>query len=226
MTAIALGFLLLMLPSALSRWVTLGVLAGLGGLLWAVPSWRTAFVGQINAFLTMLIGGLWHGASWNFVLWGGLNGLGVWWTKIWSRVRPARWASSPLLAVTGIFLTFHFITFTRIWFRAGSKTSWDTLNDGHTLWEEWFTANSMLARLFHGWSETPWVAIVQGYAPVLTVIGLGYLIHFLPETWKARYRAAFQGMSLPVQVLLSVAAIAIAWQALRAGMQPFIYFQF
>jgi D-alanyl-lipoteichoic acid acyltransferase DltB (MBOAT superfamily) len=226
MSAIALGFILLMLPGTTPRLVALGAVGLLAGVLWALPTWRTAFVGQTNAFLTMLIGGLWHGASWNFVLWGGLNGLGVWWTKIWTRLRPAAWAHRPALLVAGVFLTFHFITFTRIWFRAGSKTSWEALGTGHTLWEEWFTANAMLSKLFHGWSGTPWSAIVTGYAPVLSVIALGYAIHFLPERWKSGYRSRFQRLSLPVQVIASVVAIAFAWQALRAGMQPFIYFQF
>jgi D-alanyl-lipoteichoic acid acyltransferase DltB (MBOAT superfamily) len=226
MSAIALGFILLMLPGTTPRLVALGAVGLLAGVLWALPTWRTAFVGQTNAFLTMLIGGLWHGASWNFVLWGGLNGLGVWWTKIWTRLRPAAWAHRPALLVAGVFLTFHFITFTRIWFRAGSKTSWEALGTGHTLWEEWFTANAMLSKLFHGWSGTPWSAIVTGYAPVLSVIALGYAIHFLPERWKSGYRSRFQRLSLPVQVIASVVAIALAWQALRAGMQPFIYFQF
>ena len=38
--------------------------------------------------LTMLIGGLWHGASWNFVLWGGLNGLGIIIYKLWKKISP------------------------------------------------------------------------------------------------------------------------------------------
>ena len=38
---------------------------------------------QINLMLTMLLGGLWHGASWNFVIWGGLNGVGILSYKLW-----------------------------------------------------------------------------------------------------------------------------------------------
>ena len=50
---------------------------------------------NVNIMITMLLGGLWHGASWNFVLWGGLNGLGIVVYKIWRRFSPwenkARW---------------------------------------------------------------------------------------------------------------------------------------
>ena len=43
------------------------------------------WAGNINSFITMLLGGLWHGASWNFVIWGGLNGIGMIVYKIWAK---------------------------------------------------------------------------------------------------------------------------------------------
>jgi D-alanyl-lipoteichoic acid acyltransferase DltB (MBOAT superfamily) len=46
------------------------------------------FNNNINILLTMLIGGLWHGASWKFVIWGGLNGLGILVYKYWRQVSP------------------------------------------------------------------------------------------------------------------------------------------
>jgi hypothetical protein len=42
--------------------------------------------GNFNSFITMLIGGLWHGASWNFVIWGALNGAGMIVYKVWNRM--------------------------------------------------------------------------------------------------------------------------------------------
>ena len=69
---------------SLSRWLKSYVYIPLGGN-------RTLFGKQVpkliasnfNSFATMLIGGLWHGASWNFVIWGGLNGIGMIVNKIW-----------------------------------------------------------------------------------------------------------------------------------------------
>lgn len=63
-----------------SLWVGIGVLAfaavvGIVALL--NPARRKNIVANINRFITMLLGGLWHGASWNFIIWGGLNGLGT-----------------------------------------------------------------------------------------------------------------------------------------------------
>ena len=56
--------------------------------------------------MTMLLGGLWHGASWNFVLWGGLNGLGLIAYKGWRKISPwgsySRWWHHAI----GVLLTF------------------------------------------------------------------------------------------------------------------------
>ena len=48
-----------------------------------VPSHRKLLYANLNSFIVMLLGGLWHGASWNFMIWGGLNGLGMIINKFW-----------------------------------------------------------------------------------------------------------------------------------------------
>ncbi len=53
-------------------------LAGTLGLVaYLKPERRKKILANINRFITMLLGGLWHGASWNFIIWGGLNGIGL-----------------------------------------------------------------------------------------------------------------------------------------------------
>lgn len=72
----------------------------------------------INLFIVMLLGGLWHGAAWTFVVWGGLHGLGLAWGHWLNKVRPqglfpnARWIAT--------ILTFLFVTFAWVFFRAES----------------------------------------------------------------------------------------------------------
>jgi D-alanyl-lipoteichoic acid acyltransferase DltB (MBOAT superfamily) len=66
---------------------------------------------NINLMLTMLIGGLWHGTSWKFVIWGGLNGLGIIFLNIGEMCLHGR-EYEGYLAVFGQTLTFCFITFT------------------------------------------------------------------------------------------------------------------
>ena len=71
-----------------SWWVAVGVLAlaaGIGIWAWLKPGDRKLITTNINSMNTMLLGGLWHGASWNFMIWGGLNGVGMVIYKIWTK---------------------------------------------------------------------------------------------------------------------------------------------
>ena len=78
------------------QWVVSLVFVGLAGILGLVaalkPERRKKITSNINRFITMLLGGMWHGASWNFIIWGGLNGIGLivyqfwkdmaWWLRV------------------------------------------------------------------------------------------------------------------------------------------------
>ena len=71
-----------------SWWVAVAVLAlsaGIGIWAWRRPGDRKLITTNINSMNTMLLGGLWHGASWNFMIWGGLNGIGMIIYKIWTK---------------------------------------------------------------------------------------------------------------------------------------------
>ena len=71
-----------------SWWVAFGVAvlaAGIGIWAWRCPGDRKLITTNINSMNTMLLGGLWHGASWNFMIWGGLNGIGMVIYKIWTK---------------------------------------------------------------------------------------------------------------------------------------------
>ena len=71
-----------------SWWVAVGVAllaAGIGLWAWKKPEDRKLITTNINSMNTMLLGGLWHGASWNFMIWGGLNGIGMVIYKIWTK---------------------------------------------------------------------------------------------------------------------------------------------
>ncbi len=68
-------------------WVIAGIVFGIAAaiLLWGLfaPSRRNKIITNLNLMVTMLLGGLWHGASFNFIIWGGLNGVGIVAYKIW-----------------------------------------------------------------------------------------------------------------------------------------------
>jgi Ca2+/Na+ antiporter len=66
----------------------LALSAGIGIWAWRRPGDRKLITTNINSMNTMLLGGLWHGASWNFMIWGGLNGIGMVIYKIWTKRSP------------------------------------------------------------------------------------------------------------------------------------------
>lgn len=71
-------------------WVAFGVVLALGITIALVaffrPDRRRKLYANLNSFITMLLGGLWHGASWNFMIWGGLNGIGMIIYKAWKEL--------------------------------------------------------------------------------------------------------------------------------------------
>ena len=217
-----LGFLVLLLPN-LGGWM---IAAGIG-FLWVAAGLKFQRFGRwtvttINLMLTMLIGGLWHGASWNFVVWGGLNGLGLIVAKLWRQINPLR-GRAPWL---GILLTFNFVTFTRIWFRSSSTTNWEDMGSKHDLWAEWVTANDMLMALSTPmpWALTP--SLISAYATPLILLAAGLLIHWLPTMWKRRYRIMFAKAPTWLQWAICLIVGGILWERLSTGPAPFIYFQF
>ncbi|MCF0180855.1 MAG: MBOAT family protein [Muribaculaceae bacterium] len=84
-----ISLIALILTSSLWASATiLGIAAAVIATARLYPEKRKKIIANINAFITMLLGGLWHGASWNFMIWGGLNGVGMIVFKFW---RDMRW---------------------------------------------------------------------------------------------------------------------------------------
>ena len=220
--AFVLFFLMLLMPS-LGGWM---IAAGIGCLWMALgiqfPRLGRWTVTTFNLMLTMLIGGLWHGASWNFVVWGGLNGMGLVVAKFWRRINPFK-GRAPWL---GILLTFHFVTLTRVWFRTSSTANWEDLGGAHDLWSEWLTANDMLMAMSAPMNWALLADLVSAYATPLILLGTGMTIHWLPERWKRRYRLSFAKSSKVVQGFVCLVVAGFLWERLSTGSAPFIYFQF
>ena len=100
-----------------SWWVALGVLVVSAMVLYTAyrhPERRKKIYANLNAMITMLLGGLWHGASMNFVIWGGLNGVGMVVYKFW-RDNSARWRVGMSLIVTAILAVLMWIAPMALW---------------------------------------------------------------------------------------------------------------
>ena len=158
----------------------------------------------------MLLGGLWHGASWQFVIWGGLNGLGLIVYKLWRKISPYEKYDNAIGIVIKVFVTFNFITFTRIWFRAENmESTWQIINQIGT---------SFNAPLIP--------EVLTSYSNVFALMLIGFVIHWLPVKVKDWYREFFIKLPLTIKIFISAITVFGVYQAMSSELQAFIYFQF
>lgn len=161
----------------------------------------------LNLFLTMLLGGLWHGANWTFVFWGGLNGLALCVDKI-TPMRSKHRALRPLK----ILATFSFITFTWIFFRADSFSSAWAVIKGI------FTFQNGVCQPFS------WSFIALAFLSISTIVA---------EIKAKREHVTTTVGFYPILNLQSVFGLTIFFVELGlifglafTGENPFVYFQF
>jgi len=165
---------------------------------------------NINLMLTMLLGGLWHGASWQFIIWGGLNGIGLVVYKFWRKISPWENRSNILVDVWRIAITFTFITFTRVFFRSESMD----------------VVNGMLHQIGTNMDLSIVPEALVAYKLVFLVMLFGFVIHWLSQKWKDRIMNWFIDSPLWLQAVIAAVVVVIVYQSVSSDMQPFIYFQF
>lgn len=165
---------------------------------------------NINLMVTMLLGGLWHGSSWLFIIWGGLNGVGLVIHKLWLKVSPFKNSKSFGVKALMVLITLTFISFTRIFFRS------DSLD----------TVSLIFDRISNHFGLELFFDIIKGYSGVLSLVLIGYLIHWIPVRYKEKYREYFAGLPVYAMALAVVGVIFVMYQMMSDEMQPFIYFQF
>ena len=162
----------------------------------------------INLMLTMLIGGLWHGASWKFVFWGGVHGGVLAIEKFISSV--VRIPKNRFTSILGMIITFHIVCFCWIYFRAPSFES----------------AVSVLKQIFTSFNGQIAQQVIFGYKAVFALFIIGYVIHFLPKQIKVYSEKLITKSGIIIQALVLVLVIWVIIQVKTAEIQPFIYFQF
>lgn len=190
------------------------VLLGLSGCL-VVMAWASATLARhintnINLMVTMLLGGLWHGSSWLFLIWGGLNGVGLMVHKWYQRVSGFPAATSYFTRFLLMLVTLAFISFTRIFFRSPTME----------------VVNEIFVRVSSHLGIGLFLNVLKGYWFVIALMAVGYAIHWVPESWKVKYRYWFASRPLWMMGLLVICAVFAMYQLMSGEMQPFIYFQF
>lgn len=206
-----LSAVLIMLTGKMWLLLVLLVIAMLFVLLaYFFPKVKQSVNTNINLLVTMLLGGLWHGSSWLFIIWGGLNGIGLVIHKLWLKISPFKNSHSFAIKALCVLVTLSFISFTRIFFRS------DSLD----------TVNLIFDRITNHLGLELILDVILGYWVVFMVIAIGYLIHWIPEHRKQAYRERFAGLPLPAMAGTVVVAVFCIYQLISGEMQPFIYFQF
>jgi alginate O-acetyltransferase complex protein AlgI len=164
----------------------------------------------LNLMITMLLGGLWHGASLRYVIWGGLHGTGLVINKLWDSIfkHPLRrgWLGRALAT----FITFQFVNFCWIFFRAPDLGS----------------VNTMLKQIFENFSPGSYMTVIPSYGNAFLLIAVGYAIHFLPEKVKESYRGLFIRIPLAAQMIAIMVVAILLFQMRSTEVIPFIYFRF
>ncbi len=257
---------------SLSTWLRDYLYISLGG------NRKGRFRTYINLMITMVLGGLWHGASWVFILWGFLHGIGLAIDRFlksqegfWGRhsIRAGtvlllvhavgqlvilfRYSEDSellqlytegnlrlasiwlgLLVISLLFhqikgerslanhaisrvFVFHFVCFCWIFFRAGALAN---------PMPPMQTAGEVLGQLLTNFKAELWPQVVSGYRPVLILMTLGYVLHFLPTSWTAAFQQYFMRWPLILKSLFLAAIIWIVIQTASSEVVPFIYFQF
>ena len=164
----------------------------------------------INVIITMLLGGLWHGAALRFVIWGALHSFGIVVNKIWNYFFGDWLKRSMIGRALAVFITFQFVSFCWIFFRAPNMDS----------------ANMMIKQIIENFSPGTYTTVLLAYGSAFLLIFVGYVIHFLPERIKESYRGLFIRIPLIGQLVVIMLIAILLYQMRTTDIVPFIYFRF
>lgn len=167
----------------------------------------------INLFLTMLLGGFWHGASWNFLLWGALHGMALIAHKLWMTYNGGfvnTYSEKAWYRMFAQFITFMFVCFCWIFFKA---------TDFHT-------ATQLITQIKSHFSLNVWSAFFANYHYVIYMMLLGYALHMIPDTFPDMMLRRFQKVPMFTYVLVFLVFVVVYAQFKTAEPVLPIYLQF
>jgi alginate O-acetyltransferase complex protein AlgI len=181
----------------LSRWLRDYLYIPLGG------SRGSQLLTARNLMITMLLGGLWHGAAWTFVVWGGIHGGFLVAERRLRARRPV--PEAGVNRALARLLTFHVVCLAWIFFRADSMG----------------TAFSLLGRLVTGGGPATLVTL-----PVVLAVGAGIAVQYIPVGTVGRLTARFAQLRPALQGGVAAAALLGIGALGPQGIAPFIYYRF
>jgi alginate O-acetyltransferase complex protein AlgI len=173
-------------------------------LFFSLPGKRNAVMPYCNLIITMALGGLWHGASWNFVIWGLLHGVAQAVARGWQASRGQK-AIPWTPAWFRTFCTVQFVCFAWIFFRA--------------------TNLEQASKIIEQLGEFTY-SVDNVSRPLWIVLGIAVAGHYLPKSWFEQIRETFVRSPFVVQAAAIMALIVAIQYIAATGAAPFIYTNF
>ena len=168
----------------------------------------------LNLMITMLLGGLWHGASFNFIVWGGMHGLALAFDKmrmsVMAKLPKLNFRLPKFTKALGVIITFHFVCFCWIFFKASSFQD----------------AGIIITQIFKNFNGAAWGPMLTAYGTVFGVMLLGYVIHFLPKSYEFISIKFLSKISMAGRIAILLIFIWIVIQVKQADQVMPIYLQF
>ncbi|MFV0291330.1 MAG: MBOAT family O-acyltransferase [Mangrovibacterium sp.] len=164
----------------------------------------------MNSFITMLLGGLWHGANWKFVIWGAIHGAALSIEKFFHTISTKKRPHSRLRKFVSQIVTFHVVCLSWVFFRANDMESIRQIF--HQISYNFIPAFSSSEWLFH--------------LPKGIFIVLGFLLISISISFKEKIRGRFIGLHWIVKSAICILIVIAIHQVSSLDSQPFIYFRF
>jgi D-alanyl-lipoteichoic acid acyltransferase DltB (MBOAT superfamily) len=167
----------------------------------------------INLFITMLLGGLWHGANWTFIAWGAMHGVALALHKLWMEYAKGfikRFDQNIIYNFFAQLCTFLFVCFCWIFFKSANFD----------------IATSMIRQIRTDFSMSVWPQFWGNYHNVIYLMLLGYALHLLPDNLSERLLPTLQKAPLAAYVIVFVVFLVIYAQYKSSTPVMPIYLQF
>lgn len=191
---------------SLSTWLRDYVYIPLGG------NRRGRARAYVNQIMTMVVGGLWHGASWMYLLWGAYHGVLLVLHK-WLRgyrFVPEALEGTAIVRALNIGITFVLVVAGFTVFRSPDVA----------------TAGQIAKQIFTSFHLSVAPQFVSGYMLIIAAMAVGYLSHMAPRRWSADASGSFAAMPLLWQSVLLVAVLFLVVQTRSSELVPFIYLSY
>ena len=186
-------------------------------LIFIIPALITkktsGIAANFNLLTTMLLGGFWHGASWNFIIWGAIHGVGLGIHKIWMLLTDKSFAAfnqSRIYKIISGILTFHFVCFAWVFFKA----------------EDLEIAKTMIYQIFNNFDISVFGPFYDNYKGVVWMILAAMVLHLVPDNLADKIIARTKTIPMVVYILVFFLVLILYGYFKSAEQVMPIYLQF